>query len=464
MNCKQSDIYRKYRQINNINFETENQTYSSFSGLVVFQKLFINLGLKAKLKLCFKNNLLQGVIQYHSIMLMLIVHILLGYRELRDQRFYADDPMVKRLLGMDQLPSVSSISRALSNAETNDVNNLRQLGKSSVLDRLSDLSLSRITIDFDGSVLSTTRRAEGSAVGFNKKKKGARSYYPLFCTVAQTGQVFDFHHRAGNVHDSNGANTFILDCIKQIRSGTASNMIIESRMDSAFFSDQVVTMLDTNNVEFTQSVPFERFPELKKYIEDNSDWIEHDDEHAFFELDWKPDSWKEMNFRFIAVRREVKKQIKGPIQLDLFVPYDYKHEFKVILTNKTSQAHSVLMFHNGRGSQENIFSELKSQAQMDYVPTNTKNGNQIYLLATIFAHNLTRELQMRTHAAERITTPKRTALWPFKKIGTLRKKMIQRAGRITKPGGVITLTMAGNQAVKDLVCLFLCKLDSPICK
>ena len=60
-----------------------------------------------------------------------------------------------------------------------------------------------MTLDYDGSVLSTGRHAEGTAVGFNKKKKGARSYYPLFCTVAQTDQVLDVHHRPGNVHDSN---------------------------------------------------------------------------------------------------------------------------------------------------------------------------------------------------------------------------------------------------------------------
>ena len=461
MNYKQSDIYRKYRQIKNIEFETENQSYSSFSGLIVFHKLFVVLDLKAKLKVCFKNKQLQGVIQHHSIMLMLIVHILLGYRELRGQRFYADDPLVKRLLGMTQLPSVSTISRVLSTIKSDDVDALREFGKTIVLDRLSELALARITADFDESVISTTRRAEGSAVGFNKKKKGARSYYPLYCTIAQTGQVFDFHHRAGSVHDSNGADAFILDCIDKIRIGTKSNTIIESRMDSAFFSDQVVTMLDNNKVEFTQSVPFERFPELKKQIEGNLDWAEYDDEHAFFELDWKPESWGSTHFRFIAVRREVKKQIKGPIQLDLFVPYDHQHEFKVILTNKRTKANSVLMFHNGRGSQENIFSELKSQAQMDYVPTNTKNGNQVYLMATLFAHNLTRELQMRTRVIERTTSPKRTALWAFEKIGTLRNKMNQRADRITKPKGVTTLTMASNQAVKDLVGIFLGKLDLP---
>jgi hypothetical protein len=33
---------------------------------------------------------------------------------------------------------------------------------------------------------------------------------------------------------------------------------------------------------------------------------------------------------------------------------------------------------------------------MDYVLTRTRCGNQVYLLSALFAHNLTRELQMIT--------------------------------------------------------------------
>ena len=68
-----------------------------------------------------------------------------------------------------------------------------------VLDRVQALELRRLTLDFDGSVIGTGRSAEGTAVGFNKKKKGQRSYYPLFCTIAQTGQVFDVLHRSGKL-------------------------------------------------------------------------------------------------------------------------------------------------------------------------------------------------------------------------------------------------------------------------
>ncbi|MBG90122.1 MAG: hypothetical protein CMO80_24935 [Verrucomicrobiales bacterium] len=41
---------------------------------------------------------------------------------------------------------------------------------------------------------STARHAEGTAIGFNKRKKGQRSYYPPCCMIAQTGQALDLHH------------------------------------------------------------------------------------------------------------------------------------------------------------------------------------------------------------------------------------------------------------------------------
>jgi len=157
----------------------------------------------------------------------------------------------------------------------------------------------RLTMDCEGSVLSTGGVSERTAVGFNKKKKGQRSYYPLFCTIAQTEQVLDLYHRPGNVHDSNGAEQFILNRIG------------------------------------------------------------------------------------------------------------------VIVTNKRSSARNVLRFHNGRGAQENIFGELKSQLQMDYVPVRRLAGNQLYLMSAVLSHNLLRRLQIETAPAQNRTTEKRSPLWEF---------------------------------------------------
>lgn len=424
----------------------EEQGLTSFSGLVIFQGLFARLRLKERLWRCFRHRDTRFVYADHVIVLMLVVYLLLGFRELRDTQYYRDDEMVKRLLGLRHLPEVSTISRALACADEDSVVYLRRENRQLVLERLEDLRLSRVTVDFDGSVQSTRRHAEGTAVGFNKKKKGARSYYPLFCTTAQTGQVFDVHHRPGNVHDSNGAKAFMISCLEAIRAALPG-VKLEVRIDSAFFSEEIVKALKEARAEFTISVPFERLVDLKDRIEQRQRWRTLDEELSYFEADWKPKSWSK-RYRFMFIRKRVKRQRKALIQLDLFVPHEEGYEFKVIVTNKSVGARHVVAFHEGRGAQEGIFAELKSHCHMDYVPVTALHGNQIYLLAGMLAHNLGRELQMIAHPPQRMLTPKRTALWAFEKLGTLQRKLIQRAGRLLRPAGKLVLSMNSNETVE----------------
>ena len=456
MKCSKTAIHRKTHRIPEIRFE--DQRLTSFAGLVVYQSLFARIGLKQQLAGCFRHLTVSPIFGHGVVVLLLIVHLLLGYRRLQDIRYYQDDPMVHRLLGLKRLPDVATVSRTLAGLDEASATHLRQLIRQRVLDQLGGLVLARLTLDFDGSVLSTGRFAEGTAVGFNRKKKGQRSYYPLFCTIAQTGQVLDVWHRPGNVHDSNGARAFILACVREIKA-IMPRCVIEARMDSAFFSDDIVRMLDAEGVEFTISVPFERFVALKALIENRRRWCCLNGQWSFFETNWKPASWDE-RYRFVFIRSQNRKQYKGAVQLDLFIPYEYGYDFKVIVTNKQTSAKKALAFHNGRGAQEGVFAELKSQTQMDYVPTRTKAGNQTFLLSAVLAHNLNREMQMLCYEKERNTTEKRAPLWCFEQLGTVRRKLIQRAGRLTRPQGQLTLTMSANPAVKSELLHYLDALKS----
>ena len=364
MKYSKSEIMSRAYKIPDLKFE--DQKLTSFAGLVIFQPLMLGLEIKNRLFHCFRHLKTSRIFGHHVITMLLIVHLLLGYRRLRDLSYYQDDPMVKRLLGLNQLPDASTVSRALSSIDGMSIARVRELCRKLVIERLKKIAIYRLTLDFDGSVFSTQSRiTEGTAVGYNKKKKGARSYYPLFCTLAQTGQVFDVYHRPGNVHDSHGAREFIIACI-QILKQALPWVKIEVRMDSAFFSDAIVSVLDALGIEFTLSVPFERFVELKKRIQERGRWRSMDATWSFFECAWKPKKW-EKTYRFLFIRQRCAAIRKEPIQLDLFIPYEYGYEFKVIVTNKWASGKKTLMYHNGRAAQESVFGELKSQSQMDYI-------------------------------------------------------------------------------------------------
>jgi hypothetical protein len=61
----------------------EDQQLTSFGGLLVFQQLFNRLQFKQRLKACFAHLKLSPIFGRHLVVLLLIVHLLLGFRRLR---------------------------------------------------------------------------------------------------------------------------------------------------------------------------------------------------------------------------------------------------------------------------------------------------------------------------------------------------------------------------------------------
>jgi hypothetical protein len=448
VNVSRRSLYTRSRQIPRVKFAPCEQL-TSFGGLVIFQQLFQRLNLWSRLDACCNHLPKTGRYAQGLVLRILMAHLLLGLRRLRERDFYSTDPLVLQTLGLRRMPSVPTLSRMLAAMDVKSTGELRRLNRDLVLQRLQQQNWRTITLDFDGSVLSTSRHAEGTAVGFNKQKKGARSYYPLFCHIAQSGQVFDVLARSGNVHDSSGAAQFVRECITRLRERLGRRVRLEVRLDSAFFSDALVTELEALGVTYSISVPFERFAALKARVETRKRWQVTGGRSGchHFEERWKPQSWTRKR-RFLFVSQEVAVQNKEPVQLDLFVPVKSGMEFKVILTNHRLSAGKVIRLHEGRGSQEKVFGEMKSQVQLGYIPCRKWQANQTWMLCALLTHNLGRELQMEHQAQPKALGMKRTARWVFEELGTLRRTVLQRAGKLSRPKGKWTLTLPDIPALK----------------
>ena len=441
MKVSKRSTYSNASTFPDIRFEQQSSLQlTSFAGLTAFATLLKQLDLKRRLyNACYKR---RGSSSYHpsSIFLVLVTHAILGFSRLRDVDGYKNDPLVLRLLNLRQMPSVPTISRCLSQFDDSTLDKIADLSQELVFNALRRSNLRRICIDFDGSVCPTSRHAEGSAVGFNPKKKGQRSYYPLFATIAQTGQVLRFLHRSGNVHDSHKAEEFILSMVSAVRAALP-RAVIEVRCDGAFYSDSILESLEWLGVEYSVSVPFERYANFKSIIEKRKRWKSVDKNLDGFRFESKAKCWSQCR-QFVAIRKKNRKQNKAPLQLDLFEPVDEEYQYKVIVTNKKNGPKAVCRFHEGRGSQEKIFSELKTATTMGYVPCRKLLANKAYLHSRVFAHNLARELQMSHAEPIRTTNPTRACLWEFMSLSTLQKKIIRRAGRLTRPRGHLTLTIS----------------------
>ena len=82
MKSSKAQITAKFHKIPVIRFE--DQQLTSFYGLLIFQLLFKRLNLKQRLKKCFTHLDNSPIFGRHLIVLLLIIHLPIGFRRLRE--------------------------------------------------------------------------------------------------------------------------------------------------------------------------------------------------------------------------------------------------------------------------------------------------------------------------------------------------------------------------------------------
>jgi len=79
---KKAQITAKFHKIPMI--RSEDQQLTSFSGLLIFLLLFKRINLKQRLKKCFSHLKVSPILGRHLIVVLIIVHLLIGFRRLRE--------------------------------------------------------------------------------------------------------------------------------------------------------------------------------------------------------------------------------------------------------------------------------------------------------------------------------------------------------------------------------------------
>jgi Transposase DDE domain len=114
----------------------------------------------------------------------------------------------------------------------------------------------RLTIDVDGSVVSTGLQVAWAQRGFNPHHRKVPSYYPITAYEAQSGQVLRVQNRPGNVHDGKAGVPFLRALLHQLRATLGRGYPFEFRMDGAFFRRDVLALLARAGAEYAIKVPF----------------------------------------------------------------------------------------------------------------------------------------------------------------------------------------------------------------
>jgi len=382
-----------------------------------------------------------------ALLIMSLFYV--GARRLDQLRYLADDPLIARFCGLARLPTSRTVVNWLKQFTVSTLAPLVQLNQDLVLEAIGRLQLPRLTIDVDGTVVSTGATVAWAFRGFNPHHRKHLSYYPLLAHVAETGHILRLKNRPGNVHDCKQAAAFLRELIDDVRGRLGRRVPLDFRMDAAFFKRDVLRLLAARGCRYAIKVPYWPWLPLKQLAADQQHWrpVAPKVTGFFHEVDIP--QWR-LRLRVMIYRKHVRHESPKNFQLDLFTPDDGHFEYGAIATNLALDLPALYAFACGRGAQEKTLAELKSEFALDVVPTNHYGANSAWQQLSILAHNVARDFQLATGAIAKPRSRKRTYAYVLRSIRTLRFLFIARAGRLTRIGGRNVLRLSHNPATKAL--------------
>ena len=439
--------------------EFASQDITAFGGLELIGRYFRLIKLHRRVQSIFARYGVGGDYRAIDMILVIVVLILVGGRRLDHLNYLCEDPLVKRFCGLLRLPRERSVARWLKRFTHKTLEALVELNSEIVCETILKERLGRLTLDIDGSVITTGASVAWAFRGFNPHHRKDPSYYPILAHLAQTGQILRVKNRPGNVHDSKGAVAFVRDLIEDVRRRLGRSLPLEFRMDGAFFQREMIELLERKEARYAIKVPFFKWLGLLALIRERQQWQALREGMGCFELSLNVAAW-EKTLRVVVYRKPVHHETKKNYQLDLFDPDDGYFEYCAVSTNLTLSAGALWDFMAGRGAQEKTFAELKGEWALDVVPTHHYGANSAWQQISILGHNLLRNFQLHTLATPKPRSRKRTFRFFLQSLKTIRFKLIHQPARLVEPQGYSVLRFSVAPPVQTLIQMIDQKLKS----
>jgi hypothetical protein len=382
------------------------------------------------------------------VVLVVLALLLSGGRRLRHLRYLAGDPLVLRFCGLRQLPTARTVGRWLAAFRARHLRRLQGVNALVAARAIRQTGQRRLTIDVDGSVVSTGLQVAWAQRGFNPHRRKVPSYYPITAYEAQSGQVLRVQNRPGDIHDGKAALPFLRALLRQLRMTLGPRYPLEFRMDGAFFRRDVLALLTRAGAEYAIKVPFYPWVGVKDLVRRTRTWTQVTTTVSCVEHEVDVAPWQQRH-RIVIYRTHVQHETAKNFQLDLFDPRDGHSEYSAVVTNKPLGGPALWAFMCGRGVHEKVYGELKSGFAFACVPTRHYAANRAWQLLSGLAFNLSRSFQRATTARRRAPSRKRRTLFAFETIHTLRALCFQRAGLLAHPQGRATLDVGPSPAVAE---------------
>jgi hypothetical protein len=354
----------------------------------------------------------------------LLYGIFLGYSRPSHMEVLSTDSVFQKAAGLFDFPVQSTISRFLSGLKVKVAHRLALLNFDLLMEfRGGFKGFKEITLDLDSHVTSVYGSQQRTGIGYNPKKKGRKSYHPLFCFIGETRDYIAGLLRSGKHHTSYNAIPFLKGVIKKLPSHIEK---IKLRADSGFFSIDMLKFLIRRSIEFYVVVPMQ--PWVQKKIKYITGWRGMGKGIEVSKCDYV--LTKDIAITMVFIRQGVRNGESPKKQLKLLHTEDVIYDYQVIVTNSDIPPEEVWRFYNQRACCENFIKEGVYSFGLDKVVSHYYGGNYAYFELLMLAYNLINFFKEEVLNQEKIknmahTIRERLFLIPGRLISTRRRWVLR---------------------------------------
>lgn len=343
--------------------------------------------------------------------------ILCGADKLARVAHLAHDPAVAEVLGIEAVPSQSTLSRFFAACGRRGAEALSGLHRWAVAELPPRVE--GYTLDLDSfSLLHEDGHQEGVRVGYTRK--GLKPCHrPIVAALAEVPLIAHFWLRPGNTNCVSGAATFLGDTLAGLPGSVRVRLV---RADSGFCTQGMIAALEQRGLSYILTAAL-RAPVRTLCRHDDAAWIPT--EVPGIEVQ----DLHEDGVRLVVLRQRIGERPEAGGKRLLEVP---GYKFQALRTNLPAgvSALEVWRRYNGRADIENRIKELGAQFGLKGLCCRSFWATEAACHLAVCAYNLCVALQRR------LAQPVRAELT------TLRWRLFRCAAVFSFTGGKPTLKLA----------------------
>ena len=321
-----------------------------------------------------------------------------GKTNFDDIEEFRDNDFFSKLLGINNIPSSPTLRQRLNKGagildqtvKEETINLLKIVNpnfsicnykKEQQQPEVKDL----VPLDCDSSPFDNSNTQKE---GVSRTYKGYNGYHPSFSYFGKEGYLLNVELKEGKTHSQNGAEQFLSESIDNAKKLIDNDKNILVRLDAGYDSKDIVQLCRGENVKFIikRNLRNQNKQKLMDFVRNDGEVSTPRKGKKIYRGSFKKEpSWADTPLRVIyevteeTIDKDGQMRLEPEIEIDLY------------WTNlENAQVPEVIELYHKHGTSEQFHSEIKTDMDLERLPSGKFNVNQLVLILGMLAYNILR--------------------------------------------------------------------------